>query len=29
MNALPMVRHSGMAVLAMLLAVVFANLVCG
>jgi|GEM_PF-6450344 hypothetical protein len=29
MSALPLVRNSGMAVLAMLLAVTFANLVCG
>jgi hypothetical protein len=29
MNTLSMVRNSGMAVLAMLLAVTFANLVCG
>ena len=29
MSTLPLVRNSGMAVLAMLLAVTFANLVCG
>jgi hypothetical protein len=29
MSALPLVRNSGMVVLAMLLAVTFANLVCG
>jgi hypothetical protein len=29
MNALSMIRNSGMAVLAMLLAVTLANLVCG
>ena len=29
MNTLPLVRNSGMAVLAMLLAVTFANRVCG
>jgi hypothetical protein len=29
MDSLPLVRNSGMALLAMLLAVTFANLVCG